>query len=207
MTDDKHRVITAREAASIIYNTPNPTSEQVGRVGLRIVRGVLRGSGKGDGTTTRAAVAEYLAAQATPRGAKTDEDRQLSSAYRGVLKDYFLAVVARRKMTHRSKGFAEAVLIGQIFLLLAAAAALWFGSRLVVEGIAPEHAAVHRWLDENVPSYHKVEQWGPVHPDEERGGNSLRVRYAYRESDGGKIITTERLFNIRDGVATMHHDE
>ena len=46
MPQPKEHPISARQAAEIIYNTPQPTSEQVGRVGLRIVRGALRGSGK-----------------------------------------------------------------------------------------------------------------------------------------------------------------
>jgi hypothetical protein len=201
MSEAKSRILSAREAARIIYNTPQPTNEQVGKVGEHLVRGHLKPSAKGGATTTVAAVAEFMAASATHRAGGSTEDRKLSAMYRGLLGEYFLAVVARRKFSHRSKGFEQAVLAGQILVLLVLVAAFVGGFRLARGQIAPERVAVERWLAENT-EYYRVEEWKESRLDEQPGGMFVRVKYAYRNAPQGKQIITERSFVVRDGQAT-----
>src|SRR5688572_26359562 len=100
MIPTQERVLTAREAARVIYQTDDPTADQINKVRASIARGHLPASSKGHWTTTQEALAEYLARTTAarhyrPAGAQRATG-ELRGYYRRLLKDYFLAVTLRR---------------------------------------------------------------------------------------------------------------
>jgi hypothetical protein len=158
-------VLSAVEAARRIYNTPSPTAEQVGRVVQKIADGRLKRSPRGGPTTTAESVAEYLARKETAhanqhRGSGGLPGRQLPPAalahvydplqplVKGLLRDYFLAVVLRRKVNNRSGLFHGAVIATQAMLLVLMIASIWFVTDRAVrsQNASPEKRAVQAWL-------------------------------------------------------------
>jgi hypothetical protein len=214
----ENRVLSVKEAARIIFNTPQPSPEQILKVRDKLACGELRGSLRGDGATTAKVVAEYLAGAALAhrcagdrlgrsnrRGplmdspsqpARTRATRQLSGLYRELLKDYFLAVVTRRKLAHRSRAFTQAVLAGQIALLAVAAAAFFVTFRAMFLAPTPEQRAVAEWIAAEAGDFSVVE-WFPPQPSDEADGMAVRIKYKYFES-GHKAIVTERVFLVHD---------
>ncbi|MGE0608665.1 MAG: hypothetical protein AB7O62_16340 [Pirellulales bacterium] len=198
------RVLSARDAASIIYNTPDPSEDQVNKVRVKLVRGVLRASGNGRWTTTQQAVAEYLTGQAVGRAGPSRraaairpsaDNNALSGQYRRFLTDYFLALALRRRIAYRSHSFHRAALIGQILVVLAGMILVFQSYRAIVRvTTTPEQRAVLAWLDENVGRYQAVE-WLPAAPAAQ--GALVRVRYKYFQNRKG--IHTRREFIVRDG--------
>jgi len=206
MSEPRDRVLSAREAARIIYNAPHPTDEQTNKVRAKIARGLLPASAKGHWTTTSGGVADYLAAnvgrppdpqaKSTGRGAQRPEaDKNLSKFYRDLLKDYFLAVTLRRRSGGHTRTFDRAVLAGQIGTLLLGFALLGLGYRAGLRAAhSAEQVAVLSWLDGNVQSY-KIVEWFP--PVAFQDGAIIRVRYKYFENR--KPIETDRRFLVRPG--------
>ena len=205
MSEPRNRLLSAREAARIIYNAPEPTDEQTNKVRAKIARGLLPASAKGHWTTTSGAVADYLAANVarprTSRGAagsavqRPADKENFSKFYRNLLKDYFLAVTLRRRSGSRTRTFDSAVLAGQIGALVLGAAVLVLGYRagLRVRHSA-EQVAVLAWLDGNLKTY-KIIEWFPPAPHEE--GAIIRIRFKYFENR--KPIETDRRFLVRPG--------
>ena len=223
MRDADALVLSDVEAARAMYGTKDPTEQQVNQVRLRIARGVLDRSSKGGWTTTGRAVADFLAKAAVQKrdgqavspaaAAKAAvKQNQMAAAarrardagnmdgfYRDLLRDYFLAVVRRRKTRRDSTTFDRAVLCGQILVLCLPILLVYSGYQQVIALTAPpEHAAVQAWLDENTAS-HKVVEWGAVVDYEEGTGRQLRVRYKYKGLGSNKSILTDRMFVVGDG--------
>jgi hypothetical protein len=208
MGDPQERVLSAREAAGILYNTAEPSDEQVNKVRAKIARGHLRGSPRGHWTTTSGAVADYLAGQlAQRRGAAApgahnpalvrptaqSGPRTLGGFYRQLLKDYLLALALRRSAPHRSARFRRAVLSGQVALLALAVLLALGGYRTAVSlAQPPERAAVERWLADNV-GYVKVREWFEV----EAGADETRVGVRYRYFVNRRPVDTQRVFVVQ----------
>lgn len=159
---EQARVLNAVQAARRIYQTSQPTAEQVGRVVQKIESGVLPRGPKGGATTTVEAVAEYLARRETARASAHVQQRgqprlhrgrqaqgPIAHLYRELLTDYFLAVLLRRRTKDRSATFRWAVVATQALLLTAAlyafvaVAAPRFRQRV----IPPQQLAAQSWLE------------------------------------------------------------
>jgi hypothetical protein len=203
--------LNAEEAARIIYGTCEPDLRQVGQVRVMILRGVIRGSEDGRWTTADA-VAEYLAvanlhqgAERSRRAAASGQPRNRSpsqrayrSAYRQVLKEYFLAVIRRRDRRRYSRSFQRAVLVGQLALLIGMVAAAGLIVCTVPKVPEPQELAVVRqWLEQNTDR-HQIVRWHPPQPAAEGPGVSIRVVYEYAKVSP-KTIRTDRIFLIQEG--------
>ena len=139
--------ITAEQAARLIYRTEAPHPGQVGAVCSLMQRGDLKPCSQRRFTTTRGAVAEYLAAEELRRAelhrgpanaaaaangkparrgqaaasrsrAGESNTRRLRLVYRELLNDYFRSVVFCGRVRDRSPQFRRAVLGLQIVVLL-----------------------------------------------------------------------------------------
>lgn len=201
------RVLSARDAACILYNTADPSEDQVNKVRAKLARGDLRASGKRRWTTTQEGIAEHLAAQAIGQTRarqcaaavrRSNGDNGLSSYYRELIKDYFFAVALRRRIAYRSRSFHRAAVSGQVLLLLAGLLLVFQCYNAVDRATTtPDQQAVLGWLDANVEKYKAVEWLPVVHVAE---GVKVRVHYKYFEN--GKGIRTLRAFIVRDGRVT-----
>lgn len=214
-TDDKP--LNLVQAARLIYRTPQPTPEQVYRVLARMKGGVLKGTraGKAGWTTTTEFVAEYLARQSVHRHGSRQEgsagrwgddvhlppspvlsaehSRTLRSAYGEMLKEYFLAVLLRRKRHHRSKVFQRFVVVTQIALV---AFIYWLAATAVKLGgtsTAPERQVVEQWIAENAGGRFQILEWHPSEPTKQ--GLIVPVDYRYFRN-GAKPVETSRTFLV-----------
>lgn len=205
-----------RDAARLIFHTETPTLDQVATVVQQFERGELVGRrhAKHRWTTTAPLVADFMARQAVQQAgrrsttvgfdASSAAALQLSRVYQDILRDYFLAVVQRRKFRHRSKWFDRAATLGQVFSLAGALAILTAVGRLGFSPEPPERHAVTRWLQENVARY-EVKKWHPAQVSED-DRFAVRVEYEYY-SAGGKAISTDRTFLVEDGRVSKVQDD
>ena len=206
MTTTTSQVISAVEAARRIYNTRQPTAQQVGRVVERIESGALARSPRGGMTTTTDAVAVFMARRETARtGAHLREPggdaakppairhaEAFTPFYRGVLKDYFLAVVLRRKVAHRSPIFHRLVMASQAILILGILGLMVsVTARTLQKRLLPaEQRAAQAWLQGKYADCEIVQlQTLPT--------AGVRARFRYKVN--GRVIQSELHFNIRDG--------
>jgi hypothetical protein len=219
MRQDPPLVLSPVEAARRLYNTPSPTAEQVGRVVKKIEAGTLARSERGGITTTLQAVADYLARREThrqqggrPAAGKSepvgspsqskhsvarhqgDDGESFSHMYRNLLKDYFLAVLLRRKATHRSQAFQWAVLGSQGMMLAAAIALAAIVSIGAIRAtiLPPEHRAIHEWVSGRHDDV-KITNIAPL--TQPPGG--YRVEYNYLVP-GKKRIHTRMILTLKD---------
>jgi hypothetical protein len=211
------------EAARVIFRTAVPSDEQIQRVYKRMKAGTIPVRAYGGDplkwTTTETALADFLAAQmirgpsgasrvsaprehahaAPPANAGTSSRRarqakRLRGVYYGMWRDYFLAVMLRRRMAHRSAAFRRAVLAGQVGLLALFAGVLAGAVRLAREPIVPEHVAIERWIDERTDR-HQVVRWHPAQLARDGNGVTIEVEYRYAK-DSARTITTRRTFRV-----------
>jgi hypothetical protein len=158
------KILTPVQAAEWIYDTKSPTTEQIGWVVAKIESGQLRRSSRGGATTTADAIAEYLARRASARGAeRVTAPRQSTAAaaltavgrnkfsrlYRGLLEEYFLAVLLRRRVSHQRKWLQWAVSGTHAVLLvvLVAFVALVATKAMRLARPSPEETAIMAWLN------------------------------------------------------------
>jgi hypothetical protein len=218
--------LTAREAAEIIYKTRQPTPAQVHHVREHFARSgsPSKSPTRGRQTTTANDVAEYIAGQTYLRQlhdggkpqakhSRAGEGRQslplparkdyapLRAVYQDILKDYFLALILRRRRRDVTKTFRRAVVAGQVGVVLTTIALLAV-SLQSLSGSLPwnrplEQAAVEQWLAENETEF-SVTRWYPAVQSAGEEGASVRVEYSYTTAQG-KTVATDRIFVIRDG--------
>jgi hypothetical protein len=207
-------VLSAVEAARRIYNTTSPTAEQVGRVVQKIEQGRLARSAKGGPTTTAESVAEYLTRKETAQARQHRGQAGLSGKlpppaslshlydplqplYKGLLRDYFLAVVLRRKIGHRSKAFHSSVIATQCLLLVGLVGLIWFATDRAVKGrfVPPEERAVKAWLDQH---FEKVQ----LQSVELTSREPMRVRARYSYFVNDRKINSEQQFALEGGQVT-----
>jgi hypothetical protein len=216
----EHRRLSLAAAAKIIYANPRPTVEQIERVQARLEAGVLKGSRVGllgrSWETTTEAVAEYLARQSLhqqarsaavshqPSARSSEFSIQIREFYGEILKQYFLAVILRRKIRGRSVIFYRCVTGGQItcLLMLAGVVALTINAGLVPA--PPEQALVARWIEQETGRF-QVIQWFPPQAAP-RKGRIMRVQYRYFTRNG-KPIDTDRKFLVRGDSVTQLDSE
>lgn len=206
MSTTTNQVISVVEAARRIYNTTQPTTEQVGRTVEKIEAGTLARGPRGGMTTTAEAVAEYMARREAARtGAHLRQPGAAAGGavvvkhaatfnpfYRGVLKDYFIAVVLRRKVANRSPVFHRLVLGGQVLLLAAIVGLMATGAATAIRirTLPPEQQAAQSWLTAKYANCELVSL--RTQPDE-------RVLAKFRYKVNGRVIQSELLFRVQDG--------
>jgi len=231
MRDDGTRPLSVSGAAGLIYATDRPSPSQVQRVAEKLQCGHLRGNRavRGTGwTTTTGDVAEYLADRALrhqlvpgANGAsviveqeswwavdsqrqrsKGEVDSQLRQVYAEVFKEYFLAVIFRRRTRQASRWFRRAVLAGQIGFLLLLAVACTTSVRFFFPETSPQHAVIEQWIGQQTGQF-TITQWHDAGPDPRGEGTAIHVQYRY-SSPRGKAIETDRRFVIDgDGVVRV----
>jgi hypothetical protein len=189
--NDLERALTPEQAAKIVYNTAAPDRGQVERIRSKIQDGSIRRSARGGITTTPRAIADYLAkktAGANPRKSQRAAEG-MPNLYRELLKDYFLAVLLRRKVERRSNVFAGLVIAMQLAIITLPILSFVWVYRTSIAGAlkSPERIAVERWLEANTDEYGIESMTGTP--------ASARVKYWY-QNKGSKRITTDRIFTI-----------
>lgn len=222
MSTIKTRAITPHEAAEIVFGTHKPTNEQLRLVYARMRSGALRlndpESTPGRWTTNEQALAEFLAANQLGRGAKSrvgggepavaaakalqaqrnprqQAEVEFKSVYRDLWRDYFMAVMLRRRTAHRSRSFQHAVVAGQTMLLLAMVALLWSTVVSLKVVLPTEHRAIAQHLAQE-HAWHQIDRWHEPLSDADGIGQKIRVQYRYRSADSNRVVHTDRIFQV-----------
>lgn len=190
--------LSFRQAAQVMYGVKQPSPEQIERVRLHIENRELAGDHRG---TTTVHVAEFLARSATARQRDARRDApnsgktavELDRVYHESLKDFFLAVVFRRKLQGVSVRLQRAVVVCQVLLVGAVIVAALWSARAAFPPMSPERAAVLQWLQENTVKS-RIIRWYPPALDE-AGRTRMRVEYHYT-TELGKGVATDRQFVI-----------
>jgi hypothetical protein len=217
-TPVEEQVLGPQEAARLIFNTAEPTAEQVITIRREIKRGVLHRSSQGGLTTTTTAIADYFASRAaadlvtraeTPakpstkgtavgNGPQTEDE--ITGLYHTMLKDYFLGIFLQRQSRQYPDIFQRAVLAGQVLFVLAILAVVVFvafdSNGAFALGKSPERVAVEQWIAEKHARYEIVSVEGGGE------GTDLTVQYCYR-APSGKQIETRRVFRVVDGNVSL----
>ncbi len=208
-------------AARLLCGGPTPSDDQIARVFKLMKCGVLPARDGGPDpmkwSTTESALAEFMAQRQLQRSAakpgsqptlsndkdggpsrsrQRDKSGPLQQVYRDIWRDYFLAVILRRRTADRSPGFQRAVLAGQTLLLL-----LLIGTVMVslrqINSLTPlpmEHQAVERWIEAHTDDF-AIERWIDNRPAADGEGRIVCVKYRYRKSSR-RWIQTERTFRV-----------
>lgn len=221
MSVPSNQTLALIEVARLIFRTKSPTEAQVARVQKLMKSGLLLEcqcvGPPAQWTTTAGAIADYLAKESLKRqtGKQTitdssaapvpsifedrvyepDNSAQLKSLYKGIWSDYFLTVFMQRKTVNHSAKFKQAVLAGQVVLLVGLIFAMLSVVKLSTVAVPPEHAIVERWIDEHTDSY-TVRKWYPIVPAKNGEGAMLRVEYSYKSENNPKMIITDRRFIV-----------
>jgi hypothetical protein len=207
------QVISVVEAARRIYNTAQPTPEQVGRTAKKIEAGTLARGPRGGMTTTVDAVAEFMARReaaragahllqgGSPPGSEAvTHTATFSPFYRGVLKEYFLAVVLRRKIANRSPVFYRLVLAGQALLLAGLLLLLATGAVATMRtAVLPaDQRAVQAWLQT---------KYSDCEVDEFQTLPNSKVRARFHYKVNRRVIRSELSFTVKDGQVVRLNSE
>ncbi|MEX0703876.1 MAG: hypothetical protein WD069_17385 [Planctomycetales bacterium] len=223
------RRMSYREAARAIYAAREPTDLQLAGIDEKVTRGALHGNRSRRWVATDSVIAyiamraerQRLSARAEPAGIAGDRSpldappsaidlarELLPPIYREGLRDYFAAVIRRRRPAGASAAFGRAVLVGQIVLILFPIVAV---VALYAVAVRPprEHAAVQALLEREVASgaidEYTIVEWAPSETDPREEGTRIRVRYRYSEN-GGKSILTDRTYLVRGETAVRARD-
>lgn len=221
MTAKTETTITVEQAARLIFRTDSPTPPQVGEIGGLLRSGALRQSEKQNFTTTRQAVAEYLAAQElrkqearrsrpssenastrARREAPPDDkrratsrelgERKLRRVYRELLNDHFLSVIVGGRARNYSAEFQRVVFaLRCLLLVLLLGVGAWTISQIK---FTSKQDIVLAWLDANCTAPEVLETQ-PAHS--RPGGKAVRVRYRHVAKDQQTQIA-DRIFVIGD---------
>lgn len=235
MGSERGRILSTLDVAEIWFGTRSPSADQLRKVLARMQSGALvlndPAAPPARWTTTEQALAKFLAA----RRASKDAFRQaggpsahptseaaattiadahllhhknavLRGVYRTVWRDYFLAVMVRRRVPRASKSFERAVIAGQltavaiIGMMVAGALGAWSPARPVEERLIGDHlTGQHGW--------HQVEQWHPRQTNDD-GRRVVRVEYRYRDGASSRVVHTDRSFVVGpDGVTEVSSEE
>jgi hypothetical protein len=123
----------------------------------------------------------------TAAGQRSAVGAPLSAVYRELMKDYFLAVLLRRRMAHRSETFhwivngSQAVLLTAVIVL----AAMVSVGAIRATILPPDHRAIHAWVADRHDDVKVVK----IVPLAEPVG-SYRVEYNYVISGQRRIYTS-----------------
>lgn len=220
MLGSSDKQLSIIEATRLIYGTRSPSQDQIRRVYKRVQAGALRVLDSQQDplkwVTTEKWLAEYLTAQSVlkqqqgqaveqakaasqnePAAAKSSSKSggELNDLYRGMLREYFLAVILRRRKSHYSKTFERAVFAGQVVALLLLVGLMLSGVQVARALTPPEHRAILGWIDEQTDWY-SITAWHPTEPAPDGQGVVVRVQYAYTK-DSSRPIETDRYFRVQ----------
>ncbi|MGD9645790.1 MAG: hypothetical protein AB7U73_08765 [Pirellulales bacterium] len=238
MSSTPRRSLSVVEAARLLFRTPTPDDQQIGRVFERMKSGALRVHQRGrnprEWTTTEESLAEFMAnemlkrqraAGSTARAPRRVEARSVGTApvrpstnaraparrpslnprkpnaaaddmrgvYRGIWRDYFMAVMLRKRMAHRSVAFHRAVLAGQVAMLLAIVG-LAVGTWQSLAPTPAEHQSIKRHLAEATDTF-RVERWHPGRVTDDGSALLVEVEYRYTK-ESPRVIHTRRTFRV-----------
>lgn len=218
MPKASNRELSIVEVARLIHHTASPSDEQIQRVYKRMKSGALPVHDYGrepiEWTTTEEALAEFLAAQmlkprgesnrillrgerasaSAPSAHRAHEAKRFRSVYYSMSREYFLAVLLRRRMAHRSAAFRRAVLAGQVTVLAVIVGLSVASFRFSLRPRLPEQAAIEGWIDQHTDR-HQIVRWHPAEQDTDRDGVIVEVEYRYSK-DSPRMITTRRVFCV-----------
>src|SRR5690606_35933167 len=123
--------------------------------------------------------------------------------YHGIWREYFLAVMLRRRGRHQSRTFQRAVLAGQVGLLsLLLGVFLLTAMHLTRQTLSAEQRAVQSWIADQTDAY-AIKRWYPPVPDGAPDTLLLRVEYRY-QSGSKRWVHTNRTFRVTpDSVAEL----
>lgn len=213
MSKSDGRPLSIAQAAKIIFHTDSPTDQHIGRVYQRMKAGAIRVHDRAraprDWTTTERAVADFLASESMrhthPHSARQRPSQGSSAAnhnaigrpvmsgvYRSILTEYFLALMLRQRMHHRSLAFRRAVVAGQVLLLSASLAIIVSTIRWASVPSAPERIAVEKHLRLNNDRCW-ITRWYPSQPSADDHSVLVEVEYRYTH-DSPRVISTRRQF-------------
>lgn len=120
-------------------------------------------------------------------------DHDMRGVYRGIWRDYFLAVMLRKRIAHRSVNFHRAVLAGQVVVLLTIVG-LVLGVRHSFARTPPERIAINRYLAGQTDTFH-IERWHPSQATKPGEGLLVEVEYRYTK-ESKRAIHTRRTFRV-----------
>lgn len=209
---EARRTISIVEAARVIYHTREPDEKQLRSVYQRMKAGVLPvrdyGNAPLEWTTTEQDLADFLAKQLTRQeqgrlpiqsARQARESRQVRAVYQSMWRDYFLAVLLRRRMRHRSSKFHRAVVVGQVVLFVTLLAVTLSTIRIWTAGPPAEQVAIERWISENTDR-HQIVRWHPTTDAPDGRGVMVEVEYRYAK-DSPRTIQTRRFFQVENDQA------
>jgi hypothetical protein len=230
MSSSHDRSISIVEAARFIFRTRAPTEKQLRRVYEQMKAGALRVlDNRGPPlrwTTTESALADYLAGRqldrarsglspspkcvsdeaidepvtaALPDHLQQDAER-LRALYQGVWRDFFLAIMLRRRMAHRSKSFHRSVFAAQVAMLVAMVGIIFGTIRFAWTPVVAERVAIENYLAEQTDRY-MIERWFPTTLATDGAAQTVRVQYGYAK-DSSRVIHTDRTFQVRGTEVT-----
>jgi hypothetical protein len=220
------RVLSVEEAARAVFNTDQPTAQQVSRVREMIHRGVLPASAQGRWTTTADAVAHYLARQALLRGDRSraenadGEDAKAGGASAVARRVLDAPPVRRSTASDRDYRALYVELMRDYFLATILRRkvvgrsetfhrAVLLGQVVFIALVASLClAAVRAALAPRPAGQEAVERYLDEHMDDYRvetwfpaeprpdGSLRIRVQYRYRQRGSNKWVHTDRLFHV-----------
>jgi hypothetical protein len=200
-------ILTPKEAARRIFNTDTPSEQQVSNVIALMKSGAIARTAPDQWTTTVPAVADYLtrveSARLDPRDRPTrghattsidSAGTSVSQFYRGLIKDYFLAVLLKRQLHSRSQTFQRVVVASQAVVLLLGLLIIALAAAQVLKKpwVSPEQKIVEAWLSNKFQEV-TLRNVSP-HTSEP---NAVIAKYTYR--DGGRIIESKMKFTLSGG--------
>ncbi len=209
MATQKDSILDLCNAARVIFDVQSPTPQQLNHVRVLLMRGQLSRGPQGGWTTTMTAVTNLLTkralrgrlpADAPPSlvaGRALDDlcfahQEELPRLYRGLLRQYFGAVLLQRQAVRGTRVFERAVVAGQVLVVL-----MTLG--LVLSAISPafipparEQVLVEKFIAEGNDRY-EILKWIPL--EGSAGTHRLRVKFRYF-SQSGKPIETDRIYVV-----------
>jgi hypothetical protein len=117
-----------------------------------------------------------------------------------VLKEYFLAVVLRRRSGRRSQWFDRAVVAGQVLLVATALTALLAAVRQGGSLLRPEQRLVEASIAEEAGEV-IVTRWFEPQSAPDGQGDLWRVQFRYFASDG-QAVDTDRWYRVWQGAVS-----
>lgn len=208
--------LTIVEAARLIFRAASLQSGHVRHVEKWLEQGELDGQCvDSKWYTSRDAIARFMARRAVDQLGEEDDggdghnapgqrrlsrysdDGALKIVYRQVLKDYFLAVLLRRRTRRIGRFWRRAVLAGQVALVASVAGVVLCVALLLMRPAPIEHRAIDQWLAQTYQDGFTLMHIGtPL--DHGDTGDVFLVKYRYGSKHRGQIHT-EQYFVVRDG--------
>jgi len=140
-------------------------------------------------------------------GAAANDWPELSGVYREIWRDYFLAMLLRRRTDRYGTTFKRAVVLGQAVALLAIVSLFvtaLTGMRALY--VPSERAAILHMIDKTTDEF-AVTQWHTAVPAPQGDAELIRVEYRYRNGSKRWIHTDRTFLVTEDTVFELESDE